>query len=495
VKPLPNGESTLLTDDPKNKYGLAFTPDGSRVAYTAVTRAPDSWNTWTVPVTGGVPALLMKNAAGLTWIGDGSILFSEVMSGTALHMGIVTAQESRAAERAIYFPDHERAMAHYSLLSPDRKSILAVEMDGTATWQRCRLLPMEGSSQTRQVGPDGACVSAAWSPDGKWMYFNAAVNGATHLWRQKFPDGTVEQITQGPGEEQGLAVAPDGKSLISSVGVRKSSVWMHDLSGERPISEEGSASNARISAGGKRVYYLLRKNVSGASELWSVDLASGRSNPALAGVSMVDFDLSSDGQTVAFTAGSGQRGQIFIAPLDGSAPPRLVVSGGDTVSFGVPGELIFRQVGPRMNYLSRIKTDGTGLERIVEHIEDKFGVSPDGAWAVVAADKTFAVSLKNGTRKPICPSLCRSRWSPDGAYLYMTSDFDPTSVGNTQVLPIPRGQGVPDLPPAGLSSNREENIPDMRVIRQASAIPGSDLDTYAFVKSEFVGNLFRIPLH
>jgi eukaryotic-like serine/threonine-protein kinase len=497
VKPLPTGESTLLTDDRKNKYGLAFTPDGSRVAYTAVTRDPSSsWNTWVVPVTGGAPALLMKNAAGLTWIGEGRILFSEVMSGTAIHMGIVTSQESRAGERRIYFPDHERAMAHYSLLSPDRKSILAVEMDGTAAWQRCRLLPMEGSSPTRQVGPDGACVAAAWSPDGKWMYFNAAVNEATHLWRQKFPDGAAEQITHGPGEELGLAVAPDGKSLISSVGVRKSSVWMHDPSGEHPISSEGSASNPRISAGGKRVYHLLRKNASSANELWSVDLASGRSNPALAGVSMIDFDLSSDGQTVAFTAGSGQRGQIFIAPLDGSAPPRLVVGGGDTVSFGAPGELIFRQLGARANYLARIKTDGTGLKRILDQtIVSKHGVSPDGDWAVVSAKSTFAVSLKNGIRKPICPSLCRSAWSPDGAYLYLTSDFDPTSVGNTLVLPVPRGQGIPDLPPAGLGPNADEKIPGIRVIKQGTLIPGSDLDTYAFVKSEFVGNLFRIPLH
>ncbi|MGA3201088.1 MAG: protein kinase, partial [Bryobacteraceae bacterium] len=496
VKPLPGGQSTLLTDDPKPKYGLAFTPDGSRVAYTAITRDPDSFNTWTVPVTGGAPTLLMKNAAGVTWIGDGRILFSEVMSGTALHMGIVTSEESRAGERRIYFPDHERAMAHYSLLSPDRKSILAVEMDGTAAWQRCRLLPMEGSSQTRQIGPEGACVGAAWSPDGKWMYFNAAVNGATHLWRQRFPDGAVEQITQGPGEEQGLAVAPDGKSLISSVGVRKSSVWMHDISGEHPVSSEGSASNPMVSADGKRVYYLLRKNASSANELWSADRTSGRSNPSLAGVSMIDFDLSSDGQMVAFTAGGGQRGQIFIAPLDGSAPPRLVVSGGDTVSFGAPGELIFRQLGPRANYLARVKTDGTGLERILEQtIVDKHGVSPDGAWAVVSENSTFVVSLRNGIRKPLCLGLCRPSWSPDGAYLYVTSNFDPTSTGNTLVLPVPRGQGLPDLPSSGLDPNADEKIPGVRVIKQGWLFPGPDLDTYAYVKSEFVGNLFRIPLH
>jgi hypothetical protein len=267
---------------------------------------------------------------------------------------------------------------------------------------------------------------------------------------------------------------------------------MHDISGEHPVSSEGSASIPKIAADGKRVYYLLRKNASRANELWSADRTSGRSDPSLAGVSMIDFDLSSDGHLVAFTDG---RGRIFLAPLDGSAPPRQVVSGGDSVSFGAPGELIFRQVGPRANYLARIKTDGTGLERVLEQtIEDKFGVSPDGGWAVVSGGTTFAVSLRNGIRKPICPSLCRSRWSPDGAYLYVASDFDPTSVGRTAVLPIPRGQGIPDLPSDGLSSNWEE-IPGVRMIRQGSVIPGPDLDTYAFVKSEFVGNLFRIPLH
>jgi len=497
VKVLPGGESALLTDDPSPKYGLAFTPDGSRVAYTAVSHPGDSWNTWTVPAAGGVPALLMRNAAGLTWIGDGKILFSEVMSGTAAHMGIVTSEESRAGERRIYFPEHERAMAHYSFISPNRKFLLAVEMDRTAAWQRCRLIPMEGSSGTHQIGPDGACIAAAWSPDGKWMYFNVAVNGATHIWRQRFPDGAAEQITQGPGEEEGLAVAPDGKSLISSVGVRKVAVWMHDASGEHPISSEGSASSPKISADFKRVYYLLRKNASGTNELWSADRASGRSNPSLAGISMIDFDISSDGQMVAFTSRSGSQPQIFLAPLDGSAPPRQIVSGGDSVNFGAAGELIFRQLGPSANHFARIKTDGTGLARIIdEAIVGNTGVSPDGAWAIVSTGVTFAVSVKDGIRKPICPGGCLTAWSRDGAYLYVTTKFDQTkTAGTTLVLPIPRGHLLPDLPPSALNANFDEQFPGIRVIRQGGVAPGPDPDTYAFAKSEFVGNLFRIPLH
>ncbi len=505
VKLLPDGQATQLTNDRSPKYDPVFTPDGSRVAYTAISVEDQTWDTWTVPVTGGTPTRLMKNAAGRTWIGDGRILSSEVMSGTLLHMGIVTSQESRAGEREIYFPDHERAMAHYSTISPDRKSILVVEMNGSGGWQRCRLLPMEAGSKVPvggvQVGPQGACLAAGWSPDGKWMYFNASVNtsfhlvvnGANHLWRQRSPDSVAEQITFGPGEEEGLAVAPDGKSIVSSVGVHKSSVWIHDASGERPISLEGSADNPMISADGKRVYYLLRKNASAANELWWTEWASGKSNPALPGVSMIDFDISSDGQQVAFTAEAERERQIFIAPLDGSAPPRQIVRGGDSVSFAKPGELVFRQLRPKNNYLARIKTNGEGLARVLDQpILDKGSVSPDGRWMTVDAN---AISLKDGTRRSVCQGDCFARWSADGAFLYVTFNPGTTSGGETVALPIQPGVGLPALPPAGLIAGATEEVRGGAVIRQGRLAPGPDPKTYAFAKVEFVGNLFRIPLH
>ncbi len=495
VKLLPNGQSTQLTNDPHAKYNPVFTPDGSRVAYTISVRETNSFETWTVPVTGGPVTRMMTNAAGMRWIGNGQILFSEIMSGTALHMGIVTSNESRAGEREIYFPEQQRAMAHYSLLSPDRKSILAVEMD--PAWLPCKLVPMDGTSKGGTVGPPGPCTAAAWSPDGKWMYFTAAIDGANHLWRQRFPNGTPERITSGPGEEEGLAVAPDGKSLITSVGTHKSSVWLHDATGEHPLSTEGSANSPKFSNDGTRVYYLLRKNSSDAYELWSTELASQASHAALPGVAMVDFDISRDGRQVAFTSANGSDFQISIAPLDGSAPPRVVKGGGDSVTFGGSGELIFRQLGAQVRYLARVKTDGSGLAHIVDTpLRDDSFLSPDGNWAPDGGARgTVAVSLKDRTRKVICDDLCVVRWSAGGAYLYVTLNVTPTEAHPTLVFPIPKGASFPDLPAHGLGAHAGEDLPKIRKVREDFPSFGPDPQTYAFVKSDFVSNLFRIPLH
>ena len=207
VKLIAGGEAVRLTNDGTPKYGAAFTPDGSRIAYTQVRLVADAvqWDTWTVPIGGGEPTRMLPNASGLVWIDDQRVLFSEI-KGKGLHMGIVTSTTTRADKREIYFPDHERAMAHYSSLSPDRQSLLIVEMDRTATFQSCRLMPFDGRSPGRHVGPRGQCTAAAWSPGGEWMYFSVAVDGARHLWRQRFPDGEPEQITFGSTDEDGVAV-------------------------------------------------------------------------------------------------------------------------------------------------------------------------------------------------------------------------------------------------------------------------------------------------
>jgi eukaryotic-like serine/threonine-protein kinase len=499
VKLLPGGEAVRLTSDAAPKFGPAFTPDGSRVSYTSV-----PWDTWTVPVLGGQPTRLLPNAFGLSWLSDQRVMFSEI-KGAGLHMGVVTATASRAEQREIYFPAHERTMAHFSHLSPDGKSVLVVEMN--PVWQPCRLVPFDGRSPGRPVGPPGPCHASGWSPDGRWMYFSAQVGGSSHIWRQKFPDGAPKQITFGPSEEEGVAVSPDGRSIVTSVGTRQSAIWIHDANGERAISSEGQASWPRLSRDGMRVFYLFRRDSTASSaELRVMELATGRSDNVLPGSPVIDYDLSRDEQEVAFTTnGSGGTSEIWLATLDRRSAPRRVARSGNTVSFGANDELIFQSLEEKINFLVRIKKDGTARERITTRpIGDKFGVSSDGEWAIVFAPatsedaswETIAVPVHGGVSRRICAGYCPSGWSPDGRYLYILSDSYLRSDGFGQkalAVPVPAAKPLPDLPVAGIDMNAPvAGLPGARMLDHFA---WGDPSTYVFVKADLQRNLFRIPLH
>jgi hypothetical protein len=348
------------------------------------------------------------------------------------------------------------------------------------------------------------------------MYFGAVVGGSSHLWRQKFPDGAPEQITFGPIEEEGIAVAPDGRSLVTSVGTRRSAIWMHDAAGERAIVSEGYASVPRLSRDGTRVFYLLVRDwwlaargwVAASAELRSVDLASGKSDSVLSGVSVTDYEISRDEKEVAFTAtDSDGASQVWLASLDRRTPPRQIARAGDQVSFGADGELVFRSLEENTNVLVRIKKDGSGRERITTApVLNKFGVSPDGEWVIVASPPVsenavraaIAVPIRGGTPRNICGAGCSAKWSSDGRFLYVTSaaSASATSSGRTLVIPVPAGTSLPDLPASGIDPTAGvAELPGIQVIEQGSLSPGPDPSTYVFTRTDLQRNLFRIPLH
>ena len=144
----------------------------------------------------GRPTRLLANAAGLTWIDPRHVLFSEIQPGKLVHMGLVTSTEDRRDARQIYLPAHERAMAHYSYLSPDRAWILVVEMGPMGTFDRCRLLPFDGSSSGRQVGPNGRVPRRGVVSRPAVDVLHRGVDGPSHLWRQRFPDGAVRNCSR-----------------------------------------------------------------------------------------------------------------------------------------------------------------------------------------------------------------------------------------------------------------------------------------------------------
>jgi WD40 repeat protein len=423
-------------------------------------------------------------------------------------MAIVTSDESRAGSRDVYVPPHERGMAHRSYPSPDGKQMLMVEMNERGTMVRCRLLPLDGSSPGRQVGPaSGACTFAAWSPDGKWMYFSSDSGGAFHTWRQQFPDGQPEQITSGPTEEEGIAMAPDGRSFITAVGLTQSSVWLHDAGGDRQISLEGYAFAPKFTPDGKRLLYQVRKGA--ASELWMAELDSGHSEPLLPGfpvaivgpLSLTGFDISPDGrQVVLASPDSGEKLRLWLSPLDRSVPPRQIPNvEGEQPVFGSTGEVFFRHIEGTTAFLYRVQQDGSGLRKATDiAVVALMGESRDRNWLVLGSRATtgMIVFRVDGGAPFVTniPPPTEVRWSGDGKHMFLQSKSG-TNMDKAYVLPLTPGQMVPESLVHRFPSEQEMlKLPGVRVISSSVTAPGPTADTYAFTHESVQRNLYRVPL-
>ncbi len=302
-------------------------------------------------------------------------------------------------------------------------------------------------------------------------------------------------------------MAPDGRSLITSIGMPEGAAWIHDARGDRPLHAEGYAApmrtvpfpSTRFSADGKSVYYLLRRDLQAAtSELWRTDLASGKSSVVLSGISMTEYNLSHDGKEVLFsTPVSGIGSDIWLAPLDRSSPPGLLGSAGGWPHFGPDGEVLFQMSDGKANYLARMKKDGSGRSKVTPYpIGNVYGTSPDRRWSVVGIPgSVVAAPLDGGSPRKIC-SACPVSWPPDGKFFYIGVERNSrTSRGKTVAIPVPPGKSLPDLPPSGIRGlDDAAAFPGARVIDGYEISPGPDPSIFAYVKTTVHRNLFRIPL-
>ncbi len=514
IKLLPNGDPVQFTHSAVRKSAVTFSPEGSSVAYTQL-NARFMWETWEVPVLGGEPHQLLPNASGLTWIAPDRMMFSEVKPGEGVHMGIVTSGPSRAGETAVYWPPAVTNMAHYSALSSDRKWALVVEMDGTG-WLPCRVVPFDGSGAVRVVGPPhGACTAAKWSPDGKWMYFNSNAGGSFHLWRQEFPDGKLEQLTNGITEEEGIAISADGKSLITAAGIRESTVWIHSRNGDRQITSEGFSFLPTLSRDANTVYYLKqtgssRSYVSG--ELWAADVASGRQERVLPGYVVAHYDISRDGRMVVFAVAEGDSTGIWIAPLDRRSAPRQLTSGGEYRAFFTPEGDIIYMTNKEPRYLYRMKSDGSDNHQVMsDPILHLMSVSPDGEWAAMMVPSghgedvsVIAYPLHGSEPALICDNCIGgfgparmnaplASWSLNGKYLYVSLQFFSIESRKTLVVPLRPTSAPPLLTPrSDVTEQYFASLPGARMIDEKDVFPGPDINTYAFYRRSSRTNLYRV---
>jgi hypothetical protein len=358
------------------------------------------------------------------------------------------------------------------------------------------------------------------------MYFSSNAGGGFHLWRQRFPRGDPEQLTNGPTEEEGIAVAIDDRSLITSAGVRYNSIWLIDSAGDRQVSQENFAFSPVAARDGEHVYFLSREGIArlayNVGHLVSVELADGAREELLPGYRMVHFDLSADDRRVVFASGDDERDRrgIWIGPLDRSAPLRRIYEGEvERVFFDREENVYFLQKSNTNRFLHRLRAPEY---RINERVSDRptwflFSVSPDGAWIVAImshssgrGNQQVAISTRGEPLRVLC-SFCGAgagparvlapaiAWTRDGGALLVSGQFaGPTILMGapfTIRIPLPPEAVLPPLPEGGITSFQDWlDLPGAQRIQQQNVLPGATPDQLFFYERTTLRNLYRVEL-
>lgn len=100
-----------------------------------------------------------------------------------------------------------------------------------STWYIQR---MDGSSPPLRVSDGGAPLrdsagialpaTAVWSPDGRWIYYRARLDGRIDVWRASTDGATAERVTGGDADVRDFALSDDGKTLKYSIGLTREEV-------------------------------------------------------------------------------------------------------------------------------------------------------------------------------------------------------------------------------------------------------------------------------
>jgi dipeptidyl aminopeptidase/acylaminoacyl peptidase len=217
-----NGAPKVLFDEDLRPSGIVWHPNGQIVAFTA----DPTWreeikyerpDIYTVTTDGTVTRLTNDGHvhSDLEFSPDGTYLSYARTFGTDM---IVSQKLNHGGPRDLFV----------------RPVAGGAPVNLTATWD---LEP--GDSR--------------WSPDGRYLYFTAAIGGETHLFRVAPSSPKVEQITKGERRLAGLSYDAAFTKMAYTVGLHDSppEVWTANLDGsnERKLTDVTASFVAEVALG------------------------------------------------------------------------------------------------------------------------------------------------------------------------------------------------------------------------------------------------------
>ena len=141
----------------------------------------------------------------------------------------------------------------------------------------------------------GTAGSPAWSPDGKWIAFDARTkNAAADLWISPSTGGEPKILISGPGENITPCFDPTSQWIYFSSS-RTGALQLFRIpiaGGPTQQVTQGGGFTCQFSIDGRYLYYLKTRN---GGEIWRLALATNREEPVVTEMKSRNWKVMRDG--------------------------------------------------------------------------------------------------------------------------------------------------------------------------------------------------------
>ena len=355
---------------------------------------------------------------------------------TALFACVLLAAGSSASQTT-------RTMTPLDLVSMDRVSDPQVSPDGrqvafvvsaldlgadrrrTDIW----LVGVAAGDPRRLTTHPAGDFSPRWSPDGGQLYFLSTRSGSSQVWRLAMTGGEAVQVTDLPLDAANLTLSPDGRHLAVSMEVFVDCETL-DCTVRRLDEREEGAPTGQVYdrvfvrhwdtwEDGRRSHVFVMSTDGGTPVDVMVRVDGDSPSVPFGGAEELAFTPDSQGIVLTSRVVGAEEPwstnfDLWLAPIDGSRPPRNLTDGNDAWDTAP----VFAPDGSTLAYLAM---ERPGFE----------------------ADR-FRIMLKrwpDGPARPLASGWDRSpgglSWSPDARTLYATAQ----NVGHVSLFAIDVGSG------------------------------------------------------
>ncbi|SRR6266567_2124890 len=333
--------------------GLTFSNDGNYIYFVRDDKN-DLAQLYQVATLGGVPRRVLSNVTSpIAFSHDGRefafIRFDDVKGEYSL----MIAQAEGTGEKVLARRNGTDVFSITGLdWSPDGKMIAV--LDGRyANGFHMRVIGVntaDGTEKTISLRQWFAILQVKWLKDGSGLVLNAADESVSpvQIWYLSYPAGEATKITNDPSDYYGVSLSTVGNSLVTIQSNRLKSVWVAPSAdadqGVKIASGVGHSYGLAWAPDGRIIYSTM---ASGKLDLWSLR-SDGTEKTQLTANAGANYHpaVSPDGRYIFFSSNRTGDFNIWRMDADGNNAKQLTNGGSDFYPYPSPdGQWIVYQSG------------------------------------------------------------------------------------------------------------------------------------------------------